>query len=153
MNQSTRPHAAEVILAELLAAQSPLDFPYLASRCAREACDHGPVTASGTVLLLMHAGLIQPIIQPHSGFYEMSPEGRELLRMRPPYDCRRAIIDQLAANGPCTLNELRHACRQQALDYSEVEFALTLARMVREDCTVADVTEAGDSESSYDLPD
>lgn len=82
----------------------------------------------------------------------MTTRGRTLLSLRPPYNCYRAIRDELAACGPLMASELEHACRRQASDYCADVFMRTLYDMLQSGLVV-DCTERGDAHSTYDLPE
>jgi hypothetical protein len=152
VKQSNKPTVAEVILAELMSAQAPLPFDWLARRCLKEAGDYGNETAADTVFLLKRAGLVEMADTGRESFWSMTDEGRALILQRPPYNCYRAIRDELAACGPLMASELEHACRRQASDYCADVFMRTLYDMLQSGLVV-DCTERGDAHSTYDLPE
>lgn len=141
---------AEAILAELMTASAPLDFGWLARRVARE-CNIGGSAASDALIALERAGLVHEPFGRGVGWWSMTDEGRTQLQTRPPYNCYRAILDEVAARGPLTFGALQRACRQQAQDYSAGAFTTALYDLVRSG-EIQHEWEPGDTEATYDLP-
>lgn len=154
MKQS-KPYCAEVILSELMAAAGqPLQRDWLAARCVIEARDMQSQTAVRDALVpLANAGIIMCNMVRGELCWMFSPYGYALLSQRPPYDYRRCILDELAACGPCTIEDLIRACRTQVIGYTFEGFSEAFLRMIRHDCLIVDVTDPEDGFSTYDLPE
>jgi len=153
VKQSNKPHPAEVILAELMSASFPLTRSYLEVRSLRESGSrHSELNMLRDLNVCESAGLILRSSWGWETSYNMTDEGRALIRQRPPYNCYRAIRDELAASGPLTALQLEHACKRQALGYTSENFMQALWWMVKESM-ILDVTERGDAHSTYDLPE
>lgn len=148
MKQS-KPYVPEVILSELMAASFPLDFLYLAHHCVKV----GGSATSDALQTLHNAGLVHEPYGRNTSYWSMTDEGRALLSTRPPYDYRRCILDELAACGPCTIEDLIRACRTQVIGYTFEGFSEAFLRMIRHDCLIVDVTDPEDGFSTYDLPE
>jgi hypothetical protein len=153
VKQSNKPHPAEVILAELMSASFPLTRSYLEVRSLRESGSrHSELNMIRDLNVCESAGLIVRSSWGWETSYNMTDEGRALILQRPPYNCYRAIRDELAACGPLMASELEHACRRQASDYCADVFLRTLYDMLQSGLVV-DCTEPGDAHSTYDLPE
>ena len=151
MKQS-KPYVPEVILSELMAASFPLTHSYLEERCKRHAQPNSGYDRLTAFHSLESAGLVIRSSWGWETSYNMTDEGRSLLCQRPPYNCYRAIRDELAASGPLTAPELESACRRKASNYAPDVFLRTLWDMIQSGLVI-DMSESGDAHSTYDLPE